>query len=518
MQDSDIVLSENEIQMLNALAQKTAESAAPIEELLTGRQLSYPQGLSAVGYLCAKGLAESVEIGTEQKCVLRKSGQEYEENGLPEKRLWQHLVETGPLTLQQVNEYLPASEAKFTIGMFLGTFQRAGLVAFTNGKITILNEQLPESIVNLQRYLTHVKETSSRDPQNPGEEEAYKRKLVEDRPIKIAGYRLTSLGQQQARLFAETETQAMIGEVTREMLLSGAWRNRQFRPLSVVAPPEIRLESQHPLPRFLTYLRRSMTGAGFREVASPILETEFWNLNVLFMQKYHPVRSPKHLLTIEDVSLPQDSPAIEARTQACQARFAREYLGKGTSGSRGWGALDGFNNDQVVMRSHSTPVTVRQLAYAEELPVRIFGFSRCCRARPERPEFLQMDVLVADTGMNARTLMGTMKHICLAIFPHAADIRVQAAYFPFAEISVDIHIVFANGRSVQIGSGGLLRPESAAILDVAVPVAIIGFNISRLARFLVKNPKATDPRKTLDPNSIGFDTFNETEIPVHAQH
>ena len=129
-----------------------------------------------------------------------------------------------------------------------------------------------------------------------------------------------------------------------------------------------------------------------------------------------------------------------------------------------------------------------------------------------------MDVLAADTRMNARTLMGVMKHICLAIFPDAVDIRVQAAYFPFAEISVDIHIVFANGRSVQIGSGGLLRPESAAILDVAVPVAIIGFNISRLARFLVKNPKATDPRKTLDPNSIGFDTFNETEIPVHAQH
>jgi hypothetical protein len=34
MQDSDIVLSENEIQMLNALAEKTAESAARVEDLL----------------------------------------------------------------------------------------------------------------------------------------------------------------------------------------------------------------------------------------------------------------------------------------------------------------------------------------------------------------------------------------------------------------------------------------------------------------------------------------------------
>src|SRR5712664_3581749 len=136
----DIVLSDNEIQMVSVLAAKANEKALPVEDLIADTQLTYAQGLSAIGYLCAKGLAESVEIGTEQKCVLRKSGQEYEENGLPEKRLWQHLVATGSLTLQQVNEYLPASEAKFTIGMFLGTFQRAGLVAFANGKITVLNE------------------------------------------------------------------------------------------------------------------------------------------------------------------------------------------------------------------------------------------------------------------------------------------------------------------------------------------------------------------------------------------
>ena len=124
-----------------------------------------------------------------------------------------------------------------------------------------------------------------------------------------------------------------------------------------------------------------------------------------------------------------------------------------------------------------------------------------------------MDVLVADAGLNVATLMGTIKHVCLTIFPQAVDIRVEALYFPFAEISVDILIVYADGRSVQIGSAGLLRPESLAILDVPVPVGLIGFNISRLARFLVTNPKALDPRKPIDPNSIGFDAYNETEIP-----
>ncbi len=479
----DIVLSDNEIQMLQALAKTASETAVPIEDLLVDRQLSYAQGLSAVGYLCAKGLAESVETGTEQKCVLKKLGQTYEAEGLPEQRLWQRLSAAGSLTFQEVNELLPPSEAKFTIGLF----QRSGLIAIANGRITAQKQSLPASIDNLQRYLKQVKETASGDPQNPAEAEAIKRRLVEYEQRPVFGYRLTTLGQQHARLYSETEMRAMVGDVTREMLLSGEWRNKQFRPLSVVAPPEIRLELQHPLPRFLAYLRRSLASAGFNEVASPILESEFWNLNALFMQKYHPVRSSKHLLAI------------------------------GTSGSRGWGNLEGFNNDRVVIRSHSTPVTVRQLAYAQHLPVRLFGFSRCCRARPERPEFLQMDVLVADVGVNVSTLMGIIKQVCLAIFPDAVDIRVEAAYFPFAEVSVDILIVYPDGRSVQVGSAGLLRPESAAILDISVPVAIIGFNISRLARFLVRNPKASDPKKTLDPNSIGFDAFNETEIPIHAQ-
>jgi len=507
----DIVLSDNEIHMLNALSDRARETALPVEDLTEGRQLTSSQGLSAIGYLCAKGLAESVEVGTEHKWILRKLGQEYEEIGLPEKRLWEHLISTGSLTLQQVNEFLPSSEAKFTIGMYLGAFQKAGLINFSNGKITPLQQALPAPIDNLQRYLTRVKETSERDPHNPAEEEANRRKLVEDKPIIMLGYRLTSLGQQHAWLYSDAHMQSMVSNITHEMLISGEWRNKQFRPLSVVAPPEIRLELQHPLPRFLTYLRCALVAAGFHEVTSPILETQFWNLNALFMQKYHPVRSGKHLLSIDGITLPAESGAIEASTRTFQERFSREYQGNGTSGSRGWGASDGFSNEKVVIRSHSTPVTVRQLAYAGQLPVSLFGFSRCCRARPEKPEFLQMDVLVADEALNVTTLMGAIKHVCMAIFPQAVDIQVQAAYFPFAEISVNIWVVYADGTIHEVGSSGLMRPESAEILDIHCPVALIGFNVSTLARILSNNASA------VNPNSIGFEAFNETEIPIHAQ-
>jgi phenylalanyl-tRNA synthetase alpha chain len=507
----DIVLSDNEIHMLKSLSDRAKETALPVEDLIEGGQLSYSQGLSAIGYLCAKGLAETVEIGTEHTWILRKLGQEYEEIGLPEKRLWEHLVSTGSLSLSQVNEFLPPSEAKFTIGMYLGAFQKAGLVAFSNGKITPLQRTLPAPIDNLQRYLIHVKATSERDPQNPAEAEAMKRKLVEDKPIILLGYRLTNPGQQQALLFTEAHMQSMIGNITREMLLSGEWRTKQFRPLSVVAPPEILLELRHPLPRFLTYLRRSLVAAGFHEVSSPILETQFWNLNAIFMQKYHPVRSEKHLLSIDGITLSADSDERESTTRTFQSQFNREYEGKGTSGSRGWGTSDGFSNDKVVMRSHSTPVTVRQLAYAKQLPAHLFGFSRCCRARPEKPEFLQMDVLVADEGLNAITLMGSIKHVCMAIFPQAVDIQVQAAYFPFAEISVNIWVVYADGTIHEVGSSGLMRPESAATLDIPVPVGLIGFNVNTLARILCKNGSA------INPNNIGFEAFHETEIPLHAQ-
>ncbi|HYB02808.1 MAG TPA: hypothetical protein VED37_21450 [Ktedonobacteraceae bacterium] len=508
--NQDIVLSDNEIHILKALSERSREAALPVEKLIGGSQLTYAQGLSAIGYLCAKGLAESVEIGTEHTWILRKLGQEYEEIGLPEKRLWEHLVSTGSLTLQQVNEFLPPSEAKFTIGMYLNSFKKSSLIAFANGTITPQQQALPTPIDNLQRYLTHVKETSQRDSQNPAEEEAIKRKLVEDKPIVILGYRLTHLGQQQALLYTGAHMQSMVSNITHEMLLNGEWRDKQFRPLSVVAPPEIRLELQHPLPRFLTYLRRSLMAAGFREVTSPILETQFWNLNAIFMQKYHPVRSAKHLLSIDGITLAPDSDERDSDTRAFQRQFDKEYEGKGNSGSRGWGTSEGFSNDKVVIRSHSTPVTVRELAYTKQLPAHLFGFSRCCRARPEKPEFLQMDVLVADAGLNALTLMGAIKHVCMAIFPRAVDIQVQAAYFPFAEISVNIWVVYEDGTLHEVGSSGLMRPESAATLGIASQVALIGFNVNTLARILSNNAAA------INPNNIGFEAFNETEIPIHA--
>ena len=156
MQQNDIILSDNEIAMLNTLASITDEAARSVESLIEGKGLTYAQGLSAIGYLCAKGLAESVEVGVETKRVLRKLGQEYEEQGLPEQRLWRHLQEKGALTLQEVNALLPQFEAKFTIGMYLGAFQKAGYIGFAGGTIMPRQHEMPAAIVDLQRYLSHI--------------------------------------------------------------------------------------------------------------------------------------------------------------------------------------------------------------------------------------------------------------------------------------------------------------------------------------------------------------------------
>src|SRR5260370_19177002 len=139
--------------------------------------------------------------------------------------------------------------------MFLDMIQKAGLIAFSNGKITPLQQTLPVSIENLQHYLTHVKETSARDPHNAADEEANKRKLVEEKPITILGYRLTSLGKQQASLYAGPDRQSMADISTREMPLSGEGRSGEVRPLAPAARPERRLHLEQPRRRFAAYLR-----------------------------------------------------------------------------------------------------------------------------------------------------------------------------------------------------------------------------------------------------------------------
>jgi hypothetical protein len=49
-------------------------------------------------------------------------------------------------------------------------------------------------------------------------------------------------------------------------------------------------------------------------------------------------------------------------------------------------------------------------------------------------------------------------------------------------------------------------------LGIPSQVALIGFNVNTLARILSNNASA------INPNNIGFEAFNETEIPLHAQH
>ncbi len=79
--------------------------------------------------------------------------------------------------------------------------------------------------------------------------------------------------------------------LTPEDLESGAWREIKLRPYDVtLAARDVYPAKIHPLRKIIEQTRRAFLEMGFAEVASPMIESAFWNFDALFQPQDHPAR------------------------------------------------------------------------------------------------------------------------------------------------------------------------------------------------------------------------------------
>jgi phenylalanyl-tRNA synthetase alpha chain len=82
-----------------------------------------------------------------------------------------------------------------------------------------------------------------------------------------------------------------IGDLTPEILSSGAWKKETFRPYNVdIVPSYANYGKKHPYAEFNDWLREIMVGLGFTEWFGPYVETEFWGHDTLFVPQDHVAR------------------------------------------------------------------------------------------------------------------------------------------------------------------------------------------------------------------------------------
>jgi len=270
-----------------------------------------------------------------------------------------------------------------------------------------------------------------------------------------------------------------IGDLTPEILSSGAWKEETFRPYNVdIVPAYANYGKKHPYAEFNDWLREIMVGLGFTEWFGPYVETEFWGHDTLFVPQDHVAREVQDQFRI---AAPYDHGHIIDRKYYKAVKEVHEN--GGNTGSKGW---DWPYSEEVAtrlcLRPHTTPVSMRYLYEHREGPQKMFIIDR--NFRSETPsathaqEFDQCEGIIMDKGLTLRDLLGYLTSICKGV--GIEKLKFKPGQFPFTEPSVETFGKHEKLGWIELGGSGIFRPEVTYPLGIKEPVLAWGIGSGRL--------------------------------------
>ena len=270
-----------------------------------------------------------------------------------------------------------------------------------------------------------------------------------------------------------------IGEITPKMLETGEWKKGTFRGYNIMIPPARNIPGRiNPYVSFLESVKDKLCSLGFQEFDGPLVETEFWNGDALFMPQFHAARDIHDVYRIKN---PTHAKSIE---EPYLSNVARIHENGGNSGSRGWNySFDREFTRRLILRSQGTVLSAHQLHKAE-IPGKYFGIARCFRYdkvdATHLSDFYQTEGIVLGEDVNLKTLLGFLEMFAVEI-AGATEVKYVPGYFPFTEPSIEVHIKHPKLGWFELGGSGIFRPEVTKAMGVDVPVLAWGIGIDRMA-------------------------------------
>jgi phenylalanyl-tRNA synthetase alpha chain len=427
----------------------------------------------------------------------------WKEKGSPEERIIE-LVKTknGVLKLPDIAKALNIENKD--IGSAFGSLSKLGVLAMDGDKnVVVSKEPSADQFAVLGGLLEKgVKGAISESSLNAAEKNAMsgiaKKRGAADAPFRQIDRETVFFGfttedgstpavEAAQALKAAGITGDEIGALTQSMLEDGSWKGKTFRSYNVKTPP-VRLTPgrSNPYAKFLENVKDKLTSLGFEEFDGPLVETEFWNSDALFMPQFHSARDIHDAYSIADPANSTKDGIARAKSisDPWLSNVASAHENGGTTGSRGWNY--GFDRDftkRLILRSQGTVLSAKQLPTAK-IPGKYFGIARCFRYdhvdATHLPDFYQTEGIVLGENVNLRTLLGMLEMFALEV-AGAKEVKYVPGYFPFTEPSVEVHIKHPVLGWFELGGSGIFRPEVTSSLGVNVPVAAWGIGIDRMA-------------------------------------
>ena len=270
-----------------------------------------------------------------------------------------------------------------------------------------------------------------------------------------------------------------IGEITPKMLATGDWKNGTFRGYNIAVPPARIIPGRtNPYVQFLESVKDKLVSLGFQEFDGPLVETEFWNGDALFMPQFHAARDIHDVYRLKN---PTHAKMIE---EPYLSNVKAVHQNGGNTGSRGWNySFDNEFTRRLILRSQGTVLSAHQLHKAE-VPGKYFGIARCFRYdkvdATHLSDFYQTEGIIAGNDVTLRDLLGMLKMFATEI-AGAEEVKYVPGYFPFTEPSIEVHIKHPVLGWFELGGSGIFRPEVTKAMGLDCPVLAWGIGIDRMA-------------------------------------
>ncbi|MCL2043934.1 MAG: phenylalanine--tRNA ligase subunit alpha [Treponema sp.] len=466
-------------------------------------------GNQALSWLFGKGLIGEIRRETAIFYEITGLGQEWKEKGSPEERILEMIrnrmksAQDRPL-LTEIAQALHMENKD--IGSAFGHLSKLGVLSMDSDKKVTVTIPLDDPSKNpvlahfallrgiFKKIVTEgglLAEASLNEEEKQfisgiakkrGADNAAFRQF--DRETVVYGLN-TSAEAAAAMLTAAGITGDELGTLTQQMLETGSWKDKTFRPYNVKTPP-IRLVPgrSNPYAKFLEDVKDKLASLGFEEFDGPLVETEFWNSDALFMPQFHSARDIHDAYRVADPTNAGSYSHAAAIEEPWLSNVAAAHENGGATGSRGWNyAFDREFTRRLILRSQGTALSARTLPTAK-VPGKYFGIARCFRYdrvdATHLPDFYQTEGIVLGENVNLRTLLGMLEMFAVEV-AGAKEVKYVPGYFPFTEPSVEMHVKHPALGWFELGGSGIFRPEVTESLGVSVPVAAWGIGIDRMA-------------------------------------
>ena len=434
------VFHDIEKKIIKALKEKKDLSPEKLEE---ATELSPDQIRRGIEWLKLKNLAD-VKESKEIFLKLGKNGKIAFSKGLPERQLLNFLKEK-PRHISELQ-----NELKSVFGPAIGSAKKNMWVKIDDNVFSLKNEPSgfpEEDIIN-----------------QIGEKKILISKINDKKT-------LDSLKKRPDYIIEEVEKSKTISlskdasEIDLEKSESGA--------IDVEANvPEVHVARTHPLKDIIDEIRETFVTLGFTEINGPLSQPSFWNFDALFTPQDHPARELQDTFYLDGISAKKIASPDQIRKVSATHKNSWRYY---------------WNIDEarkMVLRTHTTCVTIKHLAENKPDEARIFSLGRVFRnekvSYKHLVEFNQIEGVVVGKNVTLRDLMGIQREFYRRM--GLTKIKFWPTFFPYTEPSLQT-MVFNDrlGKWVELFGMGIFRPEVTKPLGIKNQVLAWGGGIERIA-------------------------------------